>query len=200
MKDMNKTTKIIEPWVFDGARIQDLAMEAEYYAQSAPFDVMFIAGGICNVTTKDRLTKKISFEWQDPVKLASYLIKTVEDAEEFLLKKQPASKFIFCPFPGADLGKVLKKPAHAEQEVLNEAVWLFNEDIFKKNQLKNEYAPNFAEPIHREIRGKKRTYLDHLGEDGIHISPELKLKWAKKIIKLADRYLLSTMIPLVLKF
>ena len=60
--------------------------------------------------------------------------------------------------------------------------------IFQKNLLKNEYAPNFAEPVHRQIKGEKRTFLNHLANDGIHLSESLKGKWAKKIVKLSDRY------------
>ena len=188
VNNMNNSDKIIEPWVFDGATIQDLTLEADYYAQKAEFDVLFIAGGICNITTKNPMTGKISFEWDDPVILASYLVKTMEEAEEFMSKEHPATKFIFCPIPGADLSAVLKKNAEKEQQVIDEAMWIYNEEIFQKNVLKNEYAPNFAEPIHRQIKGIKRTFLQHLDIDGIHLSKSLKEKWAKKIVKLSDRY------------
>ena len=32
IKEMNKSGKPIEPWVFDGFTIEDLVAEAEYYA------------------------------------------------------------------------------------------------------------------------------------------------------------------------
>ena len=87
VKSMNETERVIEPWVFDGATIEDLAREAEYYAKNAPFDVIFIAGGICNVTSKNKQTKEITFEWTNSVILATHLIQAMERAEKFLKKK-----------------------------------------------------------------------------------------------------------------
>ena len=188
VNELNKSGKAIEPWVFDGATIQDLAKEAEYYAQNAPFDLIFIVGGICNITTKDKLTKMISFDWTDAVSLASHLISTMEKAEEFLYQNYPASTFIFCPIPGANLNNVLKKQADLEQDILNEAIWIYNEELFQRNIHKNVYAPNFADPVHRMINGVRRNFLQHLGKDGIHLSEDLKKKWIKKMIKLGDRY------------
>ena len=184
----NKTDKIIEPWLFEGATIEDLAREAEYYAGMAPFDVIFIAGGICNITTKDKQTKKIDFKWSDSIDLATSLINTMDKAEDFLHKSRPATTFIFCPLLGANLEAAMKKPALAEQIILDEAIWIFNEEVFQRNSMKNAYAPNFADPVYRKIKGIKRTFLNHLHDDGIHLSDGLKEIWVRKILKLADRY------------
>ena len=188
LKSLNKSDKIIEPWMFEGATIEDLAHEAEYYAQNAPFDVIYIAGGICNITTKNKQTKKVSFEWTDSTKLASHLVQSMERAEKFLQISKPATKFTFCPLLGADLEKVLKRPAEKEQVILDEAVWIFNEEVFQKNKMTETYAPNFADPVYRKIRGIKRTFFHHLHNDGIHLSDNLQLTWAKKIMKLANIY------------
>ena len=183
----NKTDIIIEPWLFEGATIEDLAREAEYYAGMAPFDQIFIAGGICNVTTKNKLTKKIEFNWSDSIDLATHLVNTMDKAEDFLFKSRPATNFIFCPLLGADLSSALKKPSLAEQSILDEAIWIFNDEIHQRNSMKKMYAPNFADPVYRKIRGSKRTFLHHLHEDGIHLSNELKEIWVRKILKLTVR-------------
>ena len=188
IQNMIRTDKIVEPWVFEGATIEGLTHEAEYYAQKAPFDFLFIVGGICNITTKNKVMKKTSFEWENTVELASYLVRTMEEAEKYLYKKHPASTFIFCPLTGADLSKCLKRPADKEQEILNEAIWIYNEEVFNANVLKNVYAPNFAESVHRQINGINKTFLNHPDKDGIHLTKSLEEKWAKKVIKLADRY------------
>ena len=188
VNSMNSTGKPIEPWLFEGATIEDLTVEAEYNAQKAPFDIIYIAGGICNVTSKDRQTKKISFTWRNSIELASHLVNTMDSSEKYLFKEHPASTFIFCPLLGADLERVLKKPAAREQIILDEAIWIFNEEVFQRNSMKKVYAPNFADPVYREIRKVKKTFLHHLGDDGIHLSEELQRKWAKKIVKLAYRY------------
>ena len=112
----------------------------------------------------------------------------MEKAEDYLYKEHPASTLIFCPFLGENLSKILKKPTMIEQEILNKAIWIYNKEIFRKSILKEVYVPNFAEPVHRQINGVKKTFLDHLDNDGIHLSDSLRVKWAKKRVKLADRY------------
>ena len=49
----------------------------------------------------------------------------MEKAEDYLYKEHPVSTFIFCPLLGVNLSKALKKPAMIEQEILNEAIWIF---------------------------------------------------------------------------
>ena len=104
------------------------------------------------------------------------------------MEKHPNTTFIFCPLTGADLSLVLRKNAVKEQEILNEAIWTFNEEIFQRNLYGNVYAPNFAEPVHRMINGVRKNFLHHLDRDVIHLSHDLKRKWAKKMVKIADRY------------
>ena len=110
----------------------------------------------------------------------------MERAEKFLQKKGPATQVIFCPMLGADLEKILKKTVRNEQSILDEALWIFNEEVFQKNKLTERYAPNFADPVYRQIRGNKRTFFHHLADDGIHLSNNLKQIWARKMLKLAE--------------
>ena len=179
----------VEVLHYKGAGLGTLTKNAYYYADSRPFDMLFLAGGICNITRKDMVTKEIFFEWDDPVELASHIIDIIENEEEIFRKKAPGSKLVFCNFVGADLTKVLKRNAEAEQCILNEAIYIINEDIFQKNIVKEVYAPDLASPVHRQINGKNMTFLDHLGSDGIHLGLDLKKKWAKKMFKTSQKYL-----------
>ena len=174
---------------YNGAGMGNLNKNAYYYATSRPHDMLLIAGGICNITRKDKVTKEIHFDWKDSVKLASHVIEIMEEEEEIFREKAPASKMAFCNLIGADLSKVLKKDAHVEQEILNEAIYMINEDIFQKNIVKKLFAPDLASPVHRQINGINMTFLDHLGNDGIHLGAELKKKWAKKMFKTSQKYL-----------
>ena len=179
----------VEVLHYKGAGIGTLIKNAYYYAESRPFDVLFIAGGICNITSKDHDTKEIFFEWEDPVTLAKHVIDVMEEEEITFKKEVPASNVIYCNMVGANLSSVLKRDAKEEQMVLNEAIYMINEDIFQKNIVKKMYAPDLASPVHRKINGENMTFLHHLSTDGIHLGADLKRKWARKMFKTSHRYL-----------
>ena len=185
---INKQNKPVEPWMFKSAKIEDLTHEAINYGRSRPFDMMFIVGGICNITNKDWINGKISFEWNDPDKLSKHIIDIIENEERKFKKELPASNLIFCRLVGANLEKVLKKHADFEQFVMDEAIYKINDYIFRKNIEKGLWAPDMATPVHRMAKGETKSYYNHLADDGIHLSQELKEKWAKKLLKTADKY------------
>ena len=71
---------------------------------------------------------------------------------------------------------------------MNEAVYLYNEEIFQRNILKGLFAPDMASPVHRQIKGVNMTFLNHLSGDGIHLGDALKKKWVKKMVKTVTKY------------
>ena len=182
-------TNGVEILHYKGAGIGTLIKNAYYYAGSRPFDQLFIAGGICNITRKDHETNSIFFDWKDSVALAKHVIDIIEEEEATFRKEVPASSVIFCNMIGANLSNVLKKNATEEQKILDDAIYLINEDIFQKNIVKEVYAPDLASPVHRKIKGENMTFLHHLSSDGIHLGADLKKKWAKKMYKTSLRYL-----------
>ena len=188
LKSKNVKQLPVDMLFFDGADIEDLYREAVNYCSWRPFDIMFIVGGICNVTTKDRITKKISFDWQDPEKLLSHLIEEIDKGEKYFYKELPASKVVFCRLVGADLKKVLRRQAENEQFVLDDAIYKLNEIIFKMNIEKQLYAPDMATPVHRKINNKNISFYQHLGDDGIHLSQDLREKWIKKMLTTAEKF------------
>ena len=185
---INTDNKLVEPWTFKGATIEDLTHEAINYGHLRPFDVMFVAGGICNITTKDWKTGKITFEWVDPVALRCHIVEIMETQERKFKKNLPASNLIFCDMVGANLEKVLGHHAENEQYVLDEAIYKINDHIFRCNIEKGLWAPDMASPVHRMINGQYKSFYNHLASDGIHLSQELKKKWAKKLLKTVDKY------------
>ena len=83
LKRENVNNQPVDMLFFDGADIDDLYREAVNYCRGRPFDIVFLVGGICNVTSKDRLTKKISFEWQNSDLLLSHLLKEIDNGEKY---------------------------------------------------------------------------------------------------------------------
>ena len=82
---VSKTDFLIIP--IPGAKIQALIREADEYAKIYPFDVLYIAGGINDVTVKCKITKMVTFEWQSVAALSNFLISTISTAA-ILQKRQ----------------------------------------------------------------------------------------------------------------
>ena len=184
-------TRDVEVLIYKGAGLGTLIKNAYYYASSRPHDMIFIVGGICNVIRKEELTKKLYFDWDDPITLANHIIDVMEKEELKFKKKAPATNMVFCNLIGADLSKVLKKrEVEEEQKILNEAIYIINDDVFQKNIVKELFAPDLASPIHRQINGKNMSFLHHLDSDGIHLSLDMKRKWARKMFKTTKKYLI----------
>ena len=51
---------------YNGATLHELSGRASRHLDRYPFDVVYIAWGVCDITSKDDLTKAISFEWNPP--------------------------------------------------------------------------------------------------------------------------------------
>ena len=99
----------------------------------------------------------------------------------------PSSRPTFHLF-NLDPEKVLGKKCDSAQQVMNDSIYEINEYIHKKNIKKLQWAPDMATPVHRQIRGENSSHYNHLASDGIHISQDLRKKWAKKILSTAERY------------
>ena len=96
----------LDMWFLGGSKLEDLAFNAKHYAKSNPHDIIVIVGGINDVTVKNRITKEITFPWENPIVLAKHLIDTMENAEDDFLKEAPATKIVFCNLTGANLSDV----------------------------------------------------------------------------------------------
>ena len=178
----------VEPWVFNSAKIADLVKEARNYGRTRPYDLMFIEGGICDITTKNHSTNKITFDWDDHKKLSSHVIHEMDKVEMEFKKDLPASNLIVCNIIGADLEKDLKRHTDYEQYVMDEAIFEINDYVFKRNIEKGFWAPDMASPVHRETNGTRKCFYNHMATDGLHLGEGLKLKWAKKLLKTAYKY------------
>ena len=89
------------------ASFNDVASSAEEHLRLHPFDVVYIVGGATEVTSKNRVTKLISYNWKQNLDLQEHLVHILNQADKRLRKYYPASKVIFCPLVGTDLSRVV---------------------------------------------------------------------------------------------
>ena len=165
-----------------GARLQGIIRSADEYAKNYPFDVIYIAGGINNVTTKCRITKVVTFEWVTDAALSHLLINTMERALAYFKREHPATKIIFCSIPGVQLEYVVPSPTDEQQETVNRAIWAFNVAVRRNNEKLGFYHPRLDRPVHRMTTGNRRNYYHHL-VDGLHPGNYMLAKWAQEVVK-----------------
>ena len=179
-------SEFIGVWKKSGATFGELVDLAANHLGSYPFDVVYIVGGANNITTKNKFTGKISFEWNPPDLLIPHLIAELQRANVRTKKEFPASKVVFCTLIGSDLSRVVNshKVNDHQQHIVNEAVFDFNEEIFKIIRERGTFSPSLHRTVHRAKNGKRKSFYDHL-QDGIHLRDHIKDKWADEFVKAA---------------
>ena len=69
-----------------GATFHQLARRASAHLVKYPFDVVYVAGGVCDISHKDHDTKKVSFNWNSTDSLTNHLTTSLSNENEFLTK------------------------------------------------------------------------------------------------------------------
>ena len=181
---INCTGEHMEINEYKGATFEELVGEAERYLPLHLFDVIYIAGGVNNITSKNRRTKAISYNWERGDALQDHLVSILTRADDWFKKYFPASKIVFCPLVGSELRRIVNTSAVTCEDQLDveNAVWAFNTKVFEINDIRNTKCPILQHQVHRFCKGKRRAYYHHLG-DGIHLSADLKSKWAHQFVK-----------------
>ena len=118
--------------------------------------------------------------------LEDHMLERLFTVKEFLEKKYPATKFVFCPMMGMDLSTYLKDHDKKHQEMVDNVTWSFNETIRDIYKGENTYVPDFARPVQREFGNHRKNMYYHL-RDGLHLNKEAMEKWAIIAKKVAEK-------------
>ena len=84
--------EFIGVWKKSGATFEELVDLAANHLDNYPFDIVYIIGGVNNITTKDEHTGKISFTWNPAERLINHLTLILKEANVRFTKDYPASK------------------------------------------------------------------------------------------------------------
>ena len=180
----NTDGEYLEIRSYSGRTLRGVTDYADNYLKQYPYDVIYICGGVNDITSKDKKTKIITYEWEKGKDLEDHLLSELKRAEDTLKKNHPGAKVIFCPIVGLLLERVLTNHTATldQQTDVENAVWDFNSKIFEINNGKNLFTPALHHQVHRFTRGIRRAYYHHLG-DGLHPTPNLLSKWADQFVK-----------------
>ena len=167
-----------------GATLLQLSRMAGAHLEKYPFDVVYVAGGACDITTKCQATKSVSFSWESLEDLYGHLSSMLNQEDKFMKKNYPASKIVFCPLVGIDLVRVVTahRATPQQQQVVNEAIFAFNAEVFKLNKKRGTYSPSLHRTIHRSNGTTQKSHYHHLVY-GLHLSEEQLTKWANEMVK-----------------
>ena len=146
--------------------------------------MVYVAGGACDITVKDCVSKEVSFKWDAPNSLEKHLLDSLRREDKFMAENHPAGKIVFCTLIGTELSQIVTdRMVHpGEQTMVNNAVFSFNTEIFAVNKRRGTFSPSLHRAVHRSTRGAKKSFYEHL-HDGIHPGESLKEKWAEEFVK-----------------
>ena len=151
---------------------------------------MFQYDGLCfnDITTKDKMSGKITYDWGEGRELGEHLLGTLKRADDGFRQNFPASRIVFCPLVGCELSRVVNShsTSEADQLAVDNAIWVFNEEVFNISNRRNTFSPALHHQVHRFCKGTRHSYYHHL-PDGIHLSKLLKKKWAQNFVKAMAR-------------
>ena len=186
IEKINKSGIRIEAWFFGGANYRRLQDEADYYAQHNQFDIIYLIGGVNELTRKNQDTGKYYFHWKDYQELENHMVERIFSVKKYLEKEHPATQFVLCPMAGMNLAEYIKDFNKDHQEMVDNVTWSFNEIIRDLYKGSNIYVPDFSKPMHRQFGETKKNMYNHL-RDGLHLNDEALDKWANIAIKGAEK-------------
>lgn len=169
---------------FSGATIGDIILRAEPIINiHKPACVLFI-GGTCNLTTKDRQTRKVSLRYNSVGDLLEYMIGVFRDARTMAIQKFPGMKVAFGGLCGIDIDRYNGLTTfNALQPVIDDTVHLLNYHIKTDNVQHGMVHPTITSRVHIVRSGRSRRNQYRLLCDGIHLTETLYIDWAKNIVR-----------------
>lgn len=161
----------------------------------APSLVMVLAG-ICDITSLNRTTRKISMADPAPEEAISRYDGQMDSIRHHLtimLTEKPF-KLVFCEMIGADMAKYNHDDhIHPQQEQLEEVVLGINTKIVAFNMSNGMPTPWTSRTVHHQKKSKvKVSRYQNLAPDGLHLGEELKRKLASTIYKYVTKYVYGT--------
>lgn len=139
--------------------------------------IIVVMNGLCDLTYKDRITKKVSLRHQTVDEAVVNHVESMDFARHYLyihLIEAPCH-LVFAHIVGMDLKKYNRGSVHSHQQnMLDESITAINIAVNRFNEQHDAIAPWVARDIHRNTKGKKITRYQRLCEDGIHLTEAIK--------------------------
>lgn len=168
---------------YKGATLTQIVNYAEHTIHRLrPYCVLFI-GGTCDLTTLDRLTRRVTLRHETFDELLTHMLDTFRQAREETNLKFPNIKIAFGGLCGIDINRYNGLQSFSNlQHIIDDTVHLLNYSIKTDNIASGLIHPTLTSRVHiiRSPKHKRRNQY-RLLVDGIHLSETLYEDWAKNI-------------------
>lgn len=145
-------------------------------------DIIIVLAGICDVTQLNRSQWTVSLQDEDINCTIDGIVGCMDATRHHLsivLTEKP-HRIIFGHIVGMDIAKFNRsEQKHPQQDTLDEMITQVNHHITAFNKENAMLTPWTSQDIHRNKKGgRKTTRYYKLAEDGLHLSNEIREKWA----------------------
>lgn len=172
---------------FSGATLGSIISLAEPIIYRYQPKVILFIGGTCDLTIMNRETRQVSLRYNSIGDLLEHMIGVFRDARATVLQKFPNIKVAFGGVCGIDIDRYNGLPTFNQlQPVIDDTVHLLNFHIKTDNIQHGLVHPTLTSRVHIVRSRKPRRNQYRLLCDGIHLSENLYMDWAKNIVRFYD--------------
>ena len=182
IKEANTSNINYQVFSRDGLSIKELIVKAEYHLGAFPRDYVYIFGGQCDITKRNRSTGVITCPWISQEALTTHLAAYTEVGLDWLHHYHPEANVVICPLTACDLSKRSANFFEGQQDIIDQAVQDFNKLVIEFNELSVVATPWTANHYFKDRNGNVEIKYHLLGTDGIHPTTDLLGKWAKDFV------------------
>lgn len=168
---------------FSGAKLLQIVHYAEpIIRQYEPAGVLFI-GGTCDLTIHNRATRRVTLRHNSLEDLLDHMIEVFKEARLYTNANFPAIKVAFGGLCGIDIDRYngFNSFNHL-QPVIDDTIHLLNYHIKTDNVACGLVHPTLTSRVHIvRSRLPRRRNQYRLLSDGIHLTENLYIDWARNI-------------------
>lgn len=185
LEALNPTDFKIKVLVYPGSGIIKAVKDSEKLLNWWRPKQIYIMNGICDITTKSRITKKVSLREADVDSAVQSITDSMDTVSHLkILMDGYQYQLIFAEIVGMNISTYnYTEYPDPQQTDLNSIVERVNAEIVARNASCCMATPWVAREVHRnKKKGGKTHRYQKLADDGLHLPIEMKKMWAQELV------------------
>lgn len=178
-----------------GAGVLSSVHHSHSILQSRTWNQIYLLAGLCDLSTKDKTTKRVAIRENDISVLTTIYRDNLVSAVSFIRETFPHLKMAKCiaaPVTGMDIDRynlemgLPSEPLTQQQQLLfDQLVILVNNEIAYYNHVNGSFTPWTSRLIHHRNskRNSYQTRYFKLAVDGCHLTDEVRTFWANALVE-----------------
>ena len=167
-----------------GAGVAQLFSNAKALRKKTFYDIVCVCGGICNITYRHKVTKKVNLPPEDQDHVVRRLDQLFRSGINDFQAEFPHTTVLVLPIVGVEINRYNKEAGvSAEQKRLNHMITAVNKMIVLQNDERGLPTPMTASKVHlAKGHGLWSHQYKHLS-DGCHFSDVMMAEFAVQLLK-----------------